>query len=364
MRSQIIARIVKMMKSVSNLLFRMEYYGNWFADNIPENVVCKWLRNQKVNATNLRRLEDFKYQKMDGTGAWLNDHTGFKAWLNRTSSSPVLRLHSVPGSGKSILCASAIRSVRESDPTRAVCYHFYRFSDEPFKAGDVLRHFAWQLFSKYLDSKHSMDVVKDLKQKVQSELGPQECAEKIIAKLVKHIRSPVYFFLDGLDEESARDRWSEAMTVVKSLLELTKQSPNDVRIWNTSQNVDCVGKAFVAYPALDIKEEMEKDMVFYLTNEMKKLKICEEDRQSVLDQVDECAAGNFLWAKLMIRDLEKANSPADIKRMVKEGPTLDDYYKRYFVGLDAHDGSLAWCASIYQGAYQPRSHSFSVIYLP
>jgi len=233
-----------------------------------------------------------------------------------------------------------------SDPPIAVAYHFYRF-DEPFKACEVLQHFALRLFHRYMHSNYSSDVLKDLAQKVQGEMGPLRCAEELITSLVKNLPE-VYFFLDGLDEESVGERWTEADTVLNVLLKLTQQWPNTVRVWISSQNADCIMTKFEAYPALDIKEEMKKDMIFYLSSEMENLEVCEADKESVLQNVDDGAAGNFLWAKLMIKDLKKANSPADMNRIVKEGPTLDDYFKKYFERLETNDRSLAWCVSFHR----------------
>ena len=306
------------------------------------HTICKWLRKQKVTPANLNRHEEFQRQRMDGTCDWLSELPDYISWLNRTTCSPVLRLYAPPGSGKSTLCSRVIQSVRRSDPTMTVAYHFYRF-DEPFKACDVLRHFALQLFNGYMNSNCSSDVLKDLVQKVQGEMGPLQCAEEIIVTLVNNLPE-VYFFLDGLDEEFVGERWKEAVAVIGVLLKLSKQWPNNVRVWNSSQNVGCVIETFKAYSALDIKGEMKKDMIFYLSSEMAKLEVSEEDKESVLEKVDDCAAGNFLWAKLMVKDLEKANSPADMRRVIKEGPTLDGYYKRYFERFEMNDRPLAWCA--------------------
>lgn len=307
-----------------------------------ERTAYTWLKSEKVTSANINRQEEVQSQRMDGTCDWLVERPEYIAWKDRTTNFPVLLLYAPPGSGKSTLCSRIIQSIQQSDPAAAVVYHFYRF-DESFKALEVLKHFAHQLLKKYLESSYSRDVLKDLVDKAEGGVGLC-CTEEIIRLLVRHLPA-VYLFLDGLDEESDSERWSEAEKVLDLLLTLTKEYPDTVSVWSSSQRVTCVSDRFKVYPSLVIADAIKNDTIFYLSSKINKLDISEDDKQSILCQLKDRAAGNFLWAKLMIRDLERANSPADMTRIVEDGPTLDDYYKRFFERLEVNDKSLAWYVS-------------------
>ncbi|KAI5116473.1 hypothetical protein M0805_001636 [Coniferiporia weirii] len=305
--------------------------------------VSKQLSQQRVTIANLSRHAEFREQHMDGTCNWLAKRTEFEQWWKRSETSPVLWLHAPPGSGKSTLCSYVIQFIEESDPTKALAYHFYRF-DEPSKPSEVLQHMAYQLFQKYSASTWSSDVLQDLTDtmKVFGE-SSLRCAQEIITTLVKNLPG-VYLFLDGLDEESARDRWKDAETVIDFLQKLARESPDTIRVWCSSQNIPCVYDKFNSDTCsiLDVREETRTDMMTYLSNKLAYLQVSKEDSDMVLRKNSkEGASGNFLWARLMIEDLISANSPADRTRIIKEGPTLDDYYMRFFQRLEEKDRSLA-----------------------
>lgn len=311
---------------------------------LPERTVSEWLQRQNVTSSDLNRHEEFQSQRMDGTCDWLMEQPYFSSWRNDKSPSPILCLYAPPGSGKSTLCSRAIESIEQSDPKAAVAYHFYRF-DEPSRSLEVLQHFAYQLFRKYLSLHDSGDIFKDLANKVevQGQVMPLQCTRDIIVMLVKAFPC-TYFILDGLDEESASERWKDAETLVDFLRTLSREHPDAVRVWSSSQNVACVQEKFMAHCPLEIKDHLKADMMLYLSSEMAKLDLAQEERVSLLHSLKARAAGNFLWAHLMMRDLEKANSPADMTRIVAEGPTLDDYYTKFFERIEANDRSLAWYA--------------------
>lgn len=306
-------------------------------DERMKRTAYEWLQSAKVTLANIDRQEESQSQRMGGTCDWLIERPEYTAWRNRTTTPPVLLIYAPPASGKSTLCSRIIQSIQEADSAIAVVYHFYRF-DEPFKALEVLKHFAHQLLKKYLESSYSRDVLKNLVDKAEGGIG-LHCTEEIIILLVQYLPG-VYLFLDGLDEASASETWIEAEKVLNLLLALTKRYPDTVRVWSSSQKVPCVSDKFKVYSSLHITDEMENDTIFYLSSEMDKLEFS-EDKQSILRNLKDRAAGNFLWAKFIIRDLKRANSPADMTRIVEEGPTLDDYYKRFFERILANDRSLA-----------------------
>ncbi|KAG6852906.1 hypothetical protein C0991_008249 [Blastosporella zonata] len=194
-----------------------------------------------------------------------------------------------------------------------VLYHFYLF-DQPFKAGDILLHFASQLFHTLLSSPLcSYDMLQGIK-KITADantfVGIR--AKRIIQVLIERLEvfSPVWVFLDGLDEEMEKSRWKEARPVLDFLLDLSR-STTKVRLWSSSQNVECVQDTFKDYESINIESGMRLDVENFLITKIKELDLSEEIQELLKDQFEDGASGGFLWANMLIDDLELASSPAD-----------------------------------------------------
>ncbi|KAG6828076.1 hypothetical protein H0H92_009338 [Tricholoma furcatifolium] len=153
-------------------------------------------------------------------------------------------------------------------------------------------------------------------------------AEKIVRGLTAHFQT-IWIFLDGVDEEAEPKRWNEAKRVLQFLLDLTKTTP-DVRLWSSSQNIGCVQDVFRDYAPISVEDGMRKDMEKFLLEKVIELHLSDESRDLFRTRFEDDLSGCFLWANMLIKDLEMARSPDDMERIIERGPSLDEYYRRFF----------------------------------
>ena len=153
----------------------------------------------------------------------------------------IIVLMGAPGAGKSVLCASIIDKLQQSDKKeqRNVIYFFCRF-DEPDKcrAISALKSIALQAL-KLIEY-----IPDELYQLYREEYSAEECfvadlaiAERVVDHLLKRIEY-VYIIIDGLDE-------CQDSTLVDSLVRLCGKKTFGITKWFfSSRNEPGVRKKF------------------------------------------------------------------------------------------------------------------------
>ena len=141
-------------------------------------------------------------KKHPGTGLWLIEDSCFSNWL--TEENSVLWLVGFAGSGKSILCSTAIQSVlrhRRSDPRVGIAFFYFTFNDESKQdESAMLRALLLQLSTQLRDGHADLVRLHD----------SYKTATPSSRVLIEHLRlsierfQHVYIMLDALDE-SPRD---------------------------------------------------------------------------------------------------------------------------------------------------------------
>jgi NACHT domain len=319
------------------------------ADHRPLAERCKqirlWFNSCQLNEPNSERHRQNNRNREDGTCDWLTMNTLYSAWQRDVPNSPILWLCASPGFGKSIICSRAVQLIQDSDPNAAVVYHFYQH-DQRFSAGETLRILAGQLLECYGKSSNQID--DELYLKSQRTSCSPENVQEAITMLVKRLPK-TYFFIDGLDEEvTPPTRWTKASTVLDFLILLSIASPDTVRIWFSSQSLPCISDKLGLHPTLDVKDQVRADVMHYLSHTMSRSNpdLDEEEKEEMLWKLQNRAEGNFLWARLMIKALQKqANNLGEMKQFIDRLPEdLDDYYRRIFSRIEQKSQQrLAWC---------------------
>lgn len=139
-----------------------------------------------------------KKNKNPGSGAWLVESPQFKRWLVREEA--VLWLKGFAGSGKSVLCSTAIQSAfqyRRGDRNIAVAFFYFSFSDESKQDETcMIRALLWQLSSQYSD--RPVDLFQ-LYEAYKMGTPPSTVLRAYLRRLLGRFHR-VYIFLDALDE--------------------------------------------------------------------------------------------------------------------------------------------------------------------
>ncbi|KAG1822542.1 uncharacterized protein BJ212DRAFT_1476967 [Suillus subaureus] len=147
----------------------------------------------------------------------------------------------------------------------------------------------------------------------------------------------MYFFLDGLDEETTtKSSWDDAVLVLRFLAKLVDDSPTRVRVWCSSQRRDRISKELQGCCSLDIDGYTRSDLALYLSEEVSKLQWSNpSDQAHILETLKSRAECSFIWAKLMIDALGECWSTARMEEHLKELPeTLAEYYCRFFERME------------------------------
>ncbi|KAF8532084.1 hypothetical protein JB92DRAFT_3104133 [Gautieria morchelliformis] len=296
-----------------------------------------WIGLQEWNeANNCIRHRNNLNARQRGTCDWLARHSVYSGWQNGITNPSIFWLHSPPGFGKTFLCSHALQLIKDSDPHVAVTYHFYR--EEHHTGCETLRILAGQLLECY--GKHSTQVDEKLYLQTQRRTCSLENIQELITILVESLPR-TYFFIDGLDQEvSPHSRWTEALTVLDFLVRLSMKSPDKVRIWCSSQSQPCIREKLKDVIMFDIKDQLgvRDDVTLYLSRVMSRyypeLDQEADEKDRLLEHLQKRVDGNFLFASLMIDDLEEeAGSLTDLQEFIKQGDlpkTWDDFYRKKF----------------------------------
>jgi hypothetical protein len=341
--------------------------------------IRKHLTPERTYDENLKRHEANIRRHQAGTCNWiLEDHT-FRAWKDPFSlGPPILCLSGPSGYGKSFLTSLAIQNITQTQAS--VAYYFCQFSQQsdsdhellrllarqPSQQSDsdheVLRLLACQLFDIYfarglpLDQGLCHEVLKST---------TVSGVETVIRELVMNLR-PTYFFFDGLDEVQNASIQCIS-TVIDFLARLCEEFGGQVRMWCSkrwqARPTECyeilVRPSIRPHAILEITNQTDADVISYLNSGFTELearldKNSEEgltaaDHDLVdfaRDYLTSRAKGNFLWARLIMENLngeKRVNNVKDLTRRVRNNhpEELDKLFRANFNVIQPEDRRIA-----------------------
>lgn len=154
-------------------------------------------------------------KKHPRTGRRLLESHIFAAWLIEENS--FLWLHGFAGTGKSVLCSTAINSVfrhRRSDPHIGIAFFYFTFNDESKQdESAMLRALLLQLSSQ-LQNGHSE--LTRLHHSYQNGIPPSPVLTGYLHQLVQKFRH-VYIVLDALDESPRNGARDHVLVTLESM---------------------------------------------------------------------------------------------------------------------------------------------------
>ncbi|KAF2259870.1 hypothetical protein CC78DRAFT_585468 [Lojkania enalia] len=286
--------------------------------------------------------------RIASTREWLLNHPKFWAW-NDSSDSSILKLHGIPGCGKSSI-ASAIVDDFISDKSGSIpLAYFYcarnTFEIEHSSPTDIMGSLVRQLtISKNHPSKIHDTIFGVYEQKILEakltgfdivRLKLEKCMDLIIEF---NKSSPITMVIDAVDEVARDGR----PTLLNSLKQLTKRSANATKVFLTTRT----DSQILAYVEKDLATAVDRNIVrsdiekvphhllAQAINEKKLLKghISEELRLKLENSLIESAGEMFLAVTIQLKTLCSQKTEYEIDSVMDQLPPtyLDEMYAKMY----------------------------------
>ncbi|KAI0202878.1 ankyrin repeat-containing domain protein [Astrocystis sublimbata] len=343
--------------SVTRLVDRVVVYDK-AVEATKHAQLVHWLSKIPVSAHHMLRSDE----RIPGSARWMFDHQDFKTWRNSSSSS-ILLLHGIPGSGKSVTCSAVIDSYLEQQGAysqAAPFAYFYcadcKFEPERSQPADIFRCLLRQLTTNPLSQLTVRDSIlaefdRRSAQSIVDGLDLQKLSVKECVKLIQDITvvDPVTIIIDALDEIDAFSR----PAVVESLKQVVANSQNVVKVLLTSRNDSHVfallsedpesltQKTAVLGNTCDVwkicitRDCVQEDMKAFVQLQLSKMrngkhllkgKISSRLLELLTETLLNGAGEMFQWVNIQLRYLCQQNLEKDVFEILGSGKfrTLDD----------------------------------------
>ncbi|PVH80192.1 hypothetical protein DL98DRAFT_208852 [Cadophora sp. DSE1049] len=301
-------------------------------DNLKEEErlkIFEWLSTVEYRSHHRSKAKSL----LPGSGQWLLKKREFSEWMSRSTSS-ILWLHGIPGSGKSMLIAHVIEYLQSRSIEEGGLAYFYcaRSANEPERADPVelLRCLVEQMSCLSEDEPIQLPVAKAYKDRKKEargrkpeKLSMDECVDVMLELLQLN---PVTFIIDGLDECDPARR----QDLLDAFQKLITDSDNIVKIFVSSRDdhdlVHRLSKTPNLYiRASDNRGDIESFVTFRVEEAIDKGRILcgkvpQDLRNIIAETLIRKAEGMFRLVSLHVQSL---CDPSRIKNRANVLDTLD-----------------------------------------
>ena len=272
--------------------------------------VNRWL----APATAEDDLHRLSSQCADGSCTWIVKTQEMLDFKNSTSSTS-LRLCSWPGGGKSVAASSLIKYF-QSQPEQVVLYFFCRSTDaEKSFTTSIARTLVWQL----LQAEPAMySHLAPIYNRSGRQIADSEVLVfEIFDTVLRHTTSlELVIIIDALDE------CYDASSLIALLTSTQKLGTSSIKLLITSRDdPDLVDQ--LSFCASQIKlQDNNAPLEKYVSKQIQELKlpITEKQREDIRTTITTGSSGLWLFAKLIIEELSKASSIAEVYEQIKTVP--------------------------------------------
>jgi WD40 repeat protein len=288
------------------------------------------LKVEKILSLSSPPEEDYdslRHQRKSGTCERILSNGTFAHWTSQSSSSGVLWIHALPGSGKSVQSSYLIDHYTQSGHPCA--YFFFKYNDSTKRsANSLLRSLIFQIardvpaFHKVI-SQMSDDGLR--LEKTDANTIWQQIFVSVLFKV--DLSRPLYWVIDALDE-------AESTNTILKLLSDVSSSKTPIRVLIASRQTPAIATAFDRIAA-DIQvtpictDDNSYDINLYATREIEYMHGTAEFRQEIVNRLVERAGGSFLWTHLALREIMQCHIEDDIKQALDDIPSgMESMYRR------------------------------------
>ena len=207
-------------------------------------------------------------KKHPGTGVWLLKSAKFSNWM--AEGSTMMWLKGFAGSGKSVLCSTAIQFVsrrRMSDDNVGVAFFYFTFNDQSKQdESGMLRALLLQLSHQRRDGPADLAQLHD---RYTGGIPPTSVLLDYLRRIIERFSS-VYIMLDALDENPLNGRRKYVLDALETIRNWGVQS---LHLFVTSRNESDIRESLDLTPAQEVdvhNGEMDKDINDFVSSRLDK----------------------------------------------------------------------------------------------
>ncbi|KAF5870500.1 putative ankyrin repeat protein [Botrytis fragariae] len=268
--------------------------------------------------------------RQPGTGVWFTESKDFKDWASTGNSK--LWIHGIPGAGKTILMASVIKEIEQTqDSSHGLAMFYCDYKDtQTHDSRIILGALARQLILQHEDAFTQLEAFCEKHHMTETTQGSATTDDlcEFIVELSRNF-STTSIVVDGLDE-IAEDR-AEVTGLLKSLnkpsgtIKTLLASRNEVDIRNILEDYPCVSIAAKSGDLrLYVHSEIEK------RTKLGKLRIRDHNlKDHIVKVLTEGADGMFRWVACQMDYLCECSTDRDRREALRKlPPNLPKSYER------------------------------------
>ena len=326
-----VAAISTLLKKLDEPINRLAGQANASVQKLEQNKrlkILRWLSPIPFSLDHQVHSEN----RIPMTGSWLLTHTQYCSWLNASSSS-ILLLQGVPGSGKTAIASAVVDSFLGQSPgqsalTRLAYFYCTKNACEAERSDpdEIMRSLLRQLtFAHNAQSMMHEALTMDYERRqAEAELDGFDMHRLRAAQCVKLIletsgNDPAVFVLDAIDEVQ-EPRLHELLDALKHIV---AESASVVKILITSRNDS---KVFALLPDVqricinrtDTRADMELFVRHHVDRVIRTKRflcgfVTDALRQDIINVLVDRAEEMFLWVLLQIDSLCRLKFESDVR---------------------------------------------------
>ena len=302
--------------------------------------ILKWLYRSEQDNDYQEDLA--RHHATDNTCNWIFQRPEFVSWISE-SSSGILWVNGIPGSGKSFLAAHVVRHLQYTQSQVMFCFCNDRY-EETRLLSNVLGCLVHQML---ILNKNLLNIVSVFHDKsTQKRLKSLETSIQVFKDSVSAV-GPCCILIDALDECTGRE------TLTRLLLDLIRDIPSGLKILVTSRDEGGIRRdprdethaKVLTIRDNDIKDDIQIVVEHLVSSSHElSLKLAEYAplKRDVINGLVAAAQGMFLLPRFMIADLETKATVKEIYECLDDIPTdLDSYYITTLAKIDARRAAVA-----------------------
>lgn len=282
-----------------------------------------------LSRTPIEDLDTLWGRWVSGTCTWITNDRAIQRWFEDLSTSHLVWYHAPPASGKSILSSYMIHHLQSNG--HDCQYHFFNFGDQSRKSiGGMLKSLAYQISS--VVPGYGEEILAAASEDLRLDKGDHQLLwQKLFGPLLsrKISSQPLFWVIDGIDESESPE------TVMKLLGDLLSKSKTPIKVFVTGRHLEALAlrfKKMQSYVNADVidgeaQTHNNKDIELLINKEIEYLPGNTALKGQLHQDILHRAAGNFLWVRLVLEDLQTCQTEREIRTTLEEIP--EDMTKMY-----------------------------------